>query len=493
MKDKLLHIFRTKPFFLFLLPLFWVLHGVVENFGLIPLKDASFLLLFYLGIAVLFSLLLWLVYRDFKKANLVAFLLLCGQLFFGSLQDFSKDHFANSFLSKYSFLVPFLLIIIIISAILVKKKKATFYKTCLYLNTVFTILILIDGISAAIKASHPPRLVATSNIVLQPCPGCKKPDIYLILADAYAGHIELQDLFGFDNSPFENELRKRGFHITDSTHSNYNFTGFSMASMLSMNYLEGIRKSNSDKNDIFIYSRTIKQSIFPVFLQNQGYEFYNYSIFDFEGNPSPIIPTFLPNKTRLITSQTFTRRIIRDLGYHLATTFKIPSVIKQYKTSDKRNNELLFDKTWNIAGKAGKPKFVYTHLMMPHHPFFYDSLGNELPIETLVDGHYYDKAARISYLKYANKKLLALIDHILATSASPPIIILMGDHGFREFTEKIDTRYIYMNLNAVLLPDGNYSGFYKGQSNINQLRILLNTEFHQRLPMLRDSTIFIDE
>jgi len=50
-----------------------------------------------------------------------------------------------------------------------------------------------------------------------------------------------------------------------------------------------------------------------------------------------------------------------------------------------------------------------------------------------------------------------------------------------------------MNLNSILLPGKNYNGYYNGMSNINQLRILLNNEFGQKLPLLKDSTIFIAE
>ncbi|HEY1023449.1 MAG TPA: hypothetical protein VGE06_14110, partial [Flavisolibacter sp.] len=51
----------------------------------------------------------------------------------------------------------------------------------------------------------------------------------------------------------------------------------------------------------------------------------------------------------------------------------------------------------------------------------------------------------------------------------------------------------YRNMNAVLLPNGNYQPFYNGISGVNQFRALLNAAFGQKLPMLKDSTSFLEE
>ena len=76
-----------------------------------------------------------------------------------------------------------------------------------------------------------------------------------------------------------------------------------------------------------------------------------------------------------------------------------------------------------------------------------------------------------------------------------PIVLLMSDHGFREFRdeEKVDHKYQFMNLNAVLLPGKDYKNFYKGISAVNQFRAVLNTEFGQELPLLKDSCSYLTE
>jgi hypothetical protein len=186
--------------------------------------------------------------------------------------------------------------------------------------------------------------------------------------------------------------------------------------------------------------------------------------------------------------------MVRDLWYHLATTFKMPSVIRQYKYGDKINNEKLYRLTEKISGtKTDRPKLVYTHLVMPHHPLYYDSAGNLYPIEKLGDFHYHDKKRRIEYLQYSNRKLLSLIDKILHSSEKPPVILLAGDHAIRELNESFDDAYQFQTLCAWRMPDGQTIDTYKGESHVNQLRIFMNTQFGQKLPLLKDSTTMIAE
>ncbi len=130
---------------------------------------------------------------------------------------------------------------------------------------------------------------------------------------------------------------------------------------------------------------------------------------------------------------------------------------------------------------------------MPHYPYYYDSSGNAVSYEVLNERHHSNKKAFISYLHYSNRQLLKLVDDIRRQSARPPVILLMSDHGFREFPEPVSPAYYFNNLNALNLPDSNYSRFYKGMSNINQFSTLFNTLFDQQLPLQKDSTSILQD
>jgi hypothetical protein len=127
--------------------------------------------------------------------------------------------------------------------------------------------------------------------------------------------------------------------------------------------------------------------------------------------------------------------------------------------------------------------------MMPHYPYYFDSKGNPLPIEKLGGLNRVNAKDYIEYLQYSNKRLLELTDHILASSPSPPIIIILSDHGFRHPEKNVDPSYDFINLNAVYFPDKDYSAIYDSVTNVNMFRMVFNKYFKQSLQLLKDSTI----
>jgi len=114
-----------------------------------------------------------------------------------------------------------------------------------------------------------------------------------------------------------------------------------------------------------------------------------------------------------------------------------------------------------------------------------------LPIEQLYEGQEVNKQNYTEYLQYCNQRILELINEIFASAKQPPVVMLLGDHGFRHVEKKEDHKYAFMNLNAIYLPDKNYSKFYDSISNVNQFRVFFNTEFGQQLPLLKDSTVYL--
>lgn len=480
------------PCYLLLLPVFFVLHGVVENYPLIPINDAARLIAIYLASSLLLAFLSWLIYKDISKAFLLAFFIMAYQFAFGSLIDFLKQNFTNAFFLRYRFILPLSLVGLLSIFICIKRRKKPLYPITLYLNSLLIILILIDTASLLIKQTLRKEPVSTHSPEIIPCNNCPKPDIYLIVADEYAGYSTLKDFFQFDNSLFETGLKNRGFHVIQNSQSNYNFTPYSIASMLNMDYLSNLDGRNSSSHDMAICYATIKENRVFDFFKRNGYAIQNYSIFDLPGQPTITKSTLLHGKTKPITSQTFTYRLIKELGYHLATNLNLKFAIENIVYKELRGNEKIISLTRNtVAKKSNTPKLVYTHLLMPHYPYYYDSKGIQKPIEELTPHHHVNQKGYIEYLQYTNNKLLELIDYIKANSPQPPIIILMSDHGFRQYKENVEKKYSHLTLNSIFFSDSNYRNFYNGMTNVNQFRAILNSKFGQQLPFLKDSISFL--
>ncbi len=485
--------FRNKFLFLFLLPLFYVWHGYVENYNLVSLKGMILLLAIFTGISLFCYLSLFIIYRNRARAATGALLLMLVFLFFGPFRDFLLRIAPGLFINRYSFLLPFILVTVIILLRLLKSMKSAPGKLVVYVNTLFVLFLLVDTGRMLVKAGQYKKQVLLSSVPgFRDCDSCSRPDVFLILADEYAGHESLDSFFRFNNAAFEEQLRARGFHIVPGSHSNYNSTPFSMASLLNMSYLNGLKGSHKSRKDLNTCYHALENSKLVSFFKDRGYLFYNYSPFDIAGTPSRTEENFLPQNTSWISGQTLYGRIRRDLGYHWLRFFGGKKAMRRYNEKEGKNNQRNEALTIDLLKSVPeKPRFVYTHLMLPHYPYYFNKDGQPYAIETVQD-HYNDKDRYIQYLQYANLRLLALVDSILAASPSP-VILLMGDHGFRQWDNPPSMHALYNNLNAVLIPGRDYSRFYEGISNVNEFRVLLNTVFGQQLALLKDSTVFISD
>lgn len=478
----------TKPFFFLLLPVFFILHGMNEQYGFVPVKDALLLLLLYIAAAIILFFLSRLFFRNNIKSALASFLILAFHFFFGSMHDNLKIIFNEGPITKYSVILPFFLIAFIALFIWLKRKKTSLQRISTYLNILLLILIAWETIAMLIPKKPQQPL---SEAALPPCDTCHKPDIYLIVLDEYVGNTSLKDLFSFDNTAFETQLKQRDFHVVNNSRSNYNYTPFSIASMLNMSYLQ-LHNTARMKPDVTYALRLINNNQVQQMLENYGYEFFNYTGFDMAGQPTLIEETFMPAKTRLITSQTFLSRIERDLGYHF---IRFSSATRRaYR--ELHNNTKLYELTMKLSSNQHhqQPRFVYTHLMMPHYPYYFDRNGQPMdPNRVLPEINNRNRKDYVEYLQYTNKKVLQLADHILSHSRKPPVILIMSDHGFRHFSEPVRDEYYFMNLDAVYLPQKNYSAFYDGFTNVNQFRVVFNSLFNANYAVLKDSSVYLKD
>jgi hypothetical protein len=85
----------------------------------------------------------------------------------------------------------------------------------------------------------------------------------------------------------------------------------------------------------------------------------------------------------------------------------------------------------------------------------------------------------IEQLLYTNTLVLDAVDAILATSDSPPVIVIQGDHGFGE----PDRRAI---LSAYRVPDNCGDSSYAGLTAANSFRVVFNACFGADLELLEN-------
>jgi hypothetical protein len=488
-------VFRTIPFYCLLLPLFFVLHGFRENFGHIPAGDASLLALYYIAAVLVTAGAIYLFYRNILKTAFITAVLFCIYFFFGAIHDFLKDH-APAFMSRYRFL--FGLFLVALSGVIVycayTKSKLT--RITFFLNLLLVIYISVECFRLLLttfdRGGNMEQPLALGNNSLKDCPSCVKPDIWFIVFDSYASSASLKSYFEFYN-PLDSILLGKGFSIQRMSRSNYNLTPFSIASILNMSYVENFSEPAKPRAEDYLQcNMLIRKNIVTRFLAKQGYSIINYSVFDMEGNPTRVNKTFLPLKTNLITENTLYGRVARDMGEWLFLRFPFKFFFKsQFYEIEENNKELLELTVKESTVKKPGPRFVYTHVYLPHRPYLYDRHGGRKPDSTVLREFGGKQAPPyLEYTLYANTKALELFDAIRQNDPSA-VIIFMGDHGHRIRRGKNSTDHYYSNMNAVYFADKDYRVLYDSISGVNQFRAVFNKLFAQSIPLLKDSVTFV--
>ena len=264
------------------------------------------------------------------------------------------------------------------------------------------------------------------------------PDVYLIIVDEYSASRSLASLYHYDNSAFEDALRARGFAVPRQANANYVHTFLSLASMLNWTYLDtAVARLGEDRTDKRALYPWIESSRAFRFFAAQGYEFVflrsAYEPIRVNRHADVLVPRegraigefheVWFGTTLLARSQWLTDLLVPRWG---------PETEAGRESADVMNARF----AWlaQIAEPSDRPRLVFAHFLLPHDPFIYraDCSSRETPllVPTLVDepseraGQLY-----VEQVECVNRRLLAVVDSILARSARPPVLLIQSDHG----------------------------------------------------------------
>jgi hypothetical protein len=379
----------------------------------------------------------------------------------------------------------------------------------LVLVAVPTIQILFFAARKQAKAvSAAPSAVGNAPVQLQVSPGETPPDIYYIILDMYTRADALQQLMGYDNQAFLDGLQEKGFYVADCSLSNYVYTYRSLTSSLNMAHLDELNPvfapPNQEVTDLYPYlqNNRVRRS-----LQDAGYTFVAfetaYSPLNFED--ADIYYSYSEDPVRLLTMpglnpfesvlmQTSAGVVLFDAGAY----FPRLRPFLDYPYAEYRNRMLYAMDKLHEAVHIPGPKFVFLHLMAPHNPFVFGPDGGQVvrrtPFSQNADAEYLDPQdyiqAYTDELTYLNQRMDEITTYILENSATPPVIMIQGDHGVARSAGGLFDAWHNANLSVYYLPGDANKALYETITPINSFRLVFDQYFNANLPLQDDTACY---
>lgn len=464
-------------------------------------------------ISLVGTLLLWLILqlmlRDWQRSGLLCSGMVLLFFSYGHIyQGLNSAEILGATLGRHRFLAPIWLALFVFLVWLVLKHSDAVKKLTQPLNLISVVVLLFPVAQIMLFQLRPAlsdnRLtLVDSELVesgLQPSSSEALPDVYYFILDAYTNEATLSEIFDFDNEPFLSQLEARGFIVASCSQSNYAQTELSFASSLNLSYLDELNLNLSEGSESreelwpLIRNSGVRQLLEDLGYQTvafeTGYYWSELEDADLYLKPPEIsdsgihLPAGLNAFEATLLRSTFAWMIIDQVPW-------LPKFLVRDldRSAEEHYQRLTFnlDELEGMASVPG-PKFVFAHIVSPHSPFVFGPEGEFVDHPT-GDGPMDLEVYRQGYvlqIQVLNQRLLEIVDRLIEGSATPPVIIIQGDHGPEEGSSQ-DRMSV---LNAYYLQGQPNPFVDEGTTPVNSFRIVFNTIFGTQMPLLEDVSYF---
>jgi hypothetical protein len=357
-----------------------------------------------------------------------------------------------------------------------------------------------NGASLPDAQTQPVQLVSQAD----------SPDVYFIILDGYMRDDRLATSFNFDNSPFLQQLKELGFVLPSCAQSNYTSTALSLSSELNMNYLPALGIDiipSPDGLDYDLLSKYIQHSLvrdafyragYKMVSFETGFRFLNISdanVYIQENSnlwqnftTTTDFDEMLSSSTLFALNTYLQQKFPRLAGSILKLQNQLQSLIPKNLVKPRSSYQQRYDLIMNELAKIqsvpsipGK-KFVYLHVVAPHvaaNDHFILGADGSFKLTTNESIGYVDA------VKYLNSRMIPILKGIIEQSKIPPVIILQGDHGWKNSPNTRTTI-----LNAYYLPSGGDKLIYPSITPVNTFRTIFDYYFGAHFENLENTSYF---
>jgi hypothetical protein len=437
--------------------------------------------------------------RDTRRAALVSSLFLVWFFLFGHLRGLVAPRDAGLESTNVLIFVALYWMLLMVGAglLIVQRRELRGLSSALNVAAVVLVafqLVVIGGYEAS-RALASRRVQQAAAIGSTTAARGVPPNIYCIVLDGYARADVLRDIYHFDNSPFLDYLRHKGFAIARRGRANYSQTILSLASCLNMTYLDEVAAQVGRRStDRAPLARMIQRNRLFTFLRRRGYHTVafasGYSPVDIHS--ADIYIDAVPGLTE------FQRVILNTTPLPLVLPAPSVAIVEH---ADAKRILYIFDHLADTT-KLKPPIFVFAHILSPHPPFVFDHngriIGREvgfrldrvpgMPVRSETTGY-------VEQLRFVNRKTQATVAQLLARSTWPTVIVVESDHGASLRTdwdrvERTDVRERLGSLMAVYLPGDGDRAIPDDLSDVNVFRLVLNRYLGADLPLLPNESYY---
>jgi hypothetical protein len=383
--------------------------------------------------------------------------------------------------------------------------------------------MLVVGIDASVAFERtlgrstpgPERLSTTRPNAQSRLP--RNPDIYYIVFDRYVGEGPLRTDLHFNNRPFLNFLRRKGFYVADQSRTNYPRTSFALGSVLNMRFMDDLADEAAPDETTAIYRRLHNIRV-GRFLKARGYRYIHMGSW---WEPTRVDP-------------------LADLNIKWSRNRRYKQLERKFDRPLRfREKEYLrrffqFRQLSDRIPKLPGPKFVWAHFLCPHDPLVTDRHGRFVrdaerpappyfrdrgvapfknPPEKYRKPFFKSKFASksvsakfvrlyLEQVRWVNSQLRRLVNKLVSgPESSRPIVVIQADEGGPEAglvprnATSVSIRTLkrkFYILNALYLPGVRNPPLHRSVTSVNTFRAIFNLYFNTRYALLPDrSFVFV--
>ena len=348
-------------------------------------------------------------------------------------------------------------------------------------------LVLATGSFTGAGAQTPGATPSSGASPGSPSVRPKKPDIYYIVLDRYGAAPILKKDFGYDNEPFLNWLRSKGFYVADRGRDNYPRTSHSIASTLNMRFLDGLAPPTVS-NYAPVY-KLLKGPKVARFLKARGYKYIKLGSWWKATSSDPLADKNYkfqrPDKVTLYAAQH---------GLSIRERFYITEYFHRYWQ---------YRQLREVIPKIDGPKFVWAHILCPHEPWVVDRHGHFTAKSKKARAffkhshtiHHTNPENYVEQVRWTNTQLVKLVNSLLkGPEESRPVVVIQADEGpYTGLVPQNATRVSIKKLkqkmfvlSTLYLPGVRKPPLYQSFSSVNDFRLIFNLYFGTHYALLPD-------